>query len=227
MFFISKESNSEKFPLLEIHCNIILSINILPNFESQLYHMNRPVFRIEKLGWTKKEIMDEFDCMPSNNDEWIYSSSIGRNNDQKFGQTRHSKVKGKTKTNFTKPKIPTTTISSAFSVLMLSYWYKFTGKQNYLPVYTNINGELRHEEILVSGILGFFETDSCFFPFTNECLVCQKILAIISIYWCSIYPSIIYFCVTYKLIHYFLYFSRVIFSSCRPRRSPATLVRSC
>ena len=29
------------------------------------------------------------------------------------------------------------------------------GKQNVLPVYTNINGELRHEEILVSGILGF------------------------------------------------------------------------
>ena len=48
-----------------------------------------------------------------------------------------------------------TTISSAFSVLRNSYCYKSMGKQNVLPVYTNINGELRHEEILVSGILGF------------------------------------------------------------------------
>ena len=58
------------------------------------------------------------------------------------------------------------------------------------------------KEILVSGILGFVKL-VVVFSFCQWMPNLSKILAIISIYWCSIYPSIIHFCVTYKLIHYF------------------------
>lgn len=49
-------------------------------------------------------------------------------NEQTLGQISHSWVKGKANISSTKPQIPTTTISSAFSVLIHSYLNKFPGK---------------------------------------------------------------------------------------------------
>ena len=97
---------------------------------------------------------------------------MNKYNEQIFGQS-HSWVKEKANISSTKPKIPMTTISYAFSVLLHSHLNKFPGKQNLLPLHTKINDKLRHDEILVIGIRDFVEL-VFLFSFTNECLVCQK-----------------------------------------------------
>ena len=50
--------------------------------------------------------MNEFDCMPNNYNEWIYKSSMNKNNEQTLGQISHSWVKGKANISSTKPQIP-------------------------------------------------------------------------------------------------------------------------
>ena len=74
--------------------------------------------RKEKPCW--KKIMNEFNCMPRNNNGWIYYSSIDKYNGHNFRQTSYSWVKGKANISSIKPQMPKTTISSAFSVLIHS-----------------------------------------------------------------------------------------------------------
>jgi hypothetical protein len=54
---------------------------------------------------------------------------MNKNNEQTLGQMSHSWIKGIANISSTKPQIPTTTISSAFSVLIHFYFDKFLGKE--------------------------------------------------------------------------------------------------